>query len=401
MLKPMTNPSSGSAWPAVAHALERTAEIVAQIEHPDTPRFQAEAERYVARFLAAGLTSCVLHNDPDYPIFGRMMDYTMPWGLDHPDCLYLYAPLRGDAVYRVRGPRGGANHFDVQVNAGHFALGSVEATETITSADARALELSPGATLDLQVGGARGDTDAPHWLGTRADAGFLLVRQYFADWASERPADLEIERMDATYPFPPPSPDRVREQLALLETWLVKGATQWVQMSAGFLSLPENSVITHAAGAASQHAGAADQAYCMGNFACGPDEAVIVSFTPPDCHHWVFAMGNRFWEQVEFASRQSSLNGFQASLDEDGVFRGVIAHQDPGVPNWLDPAGDVLGTVAMRFLGAKAAPQPLFERVPIARVRDRLPAATPRISEDARSIALRDRYRSVVARYRR
>jgi len=397
----MTESLPASAWPAIARAIERSAEIVAQIDHPDTPRFQAEAERYVARFLAAGLTSCVLHNDPDHPVFGRMMDYTMPWGLDHPDCLYLYAPLRSDTTYRVRGPRGSANHFDVQVNAGHFALGSVQATVTLASTDARALDLAPGDALDLQIGGERAATEAAHWLETGDEVGFLLVRQYFGDWVNERPADLLIEREGATFPFPPPTPERVSEQLALLETWLVKGAEQWARMSAGFLSLPENSVITHAADAASQHGGAADQAYCMGNFACAPDEAVVVSFTPPACHHWVFAMGNRYWEQVEFASRQSSLNGFQAAIDDDGVFRGVIAHDDPGVPNWLDPAGDVLGTIAMRFLGAKEAPSPTFERVPFSQVRDALPVSTPRVSPAARASALRDRYRAVMARYRR
>ncbi|MCR9094130.1 MAG: hypothetical protein NXI30_07930 [bacterium] len=388
-------------WPEIAGAIERAAEIVAQIDAPDTPRFEAEAERYVARFLAAGLVSCVLHNDPEHPVFGRMMDYTMPWGLDHPDCLYLYAPLAGDGVYRVRGPRGSANHFDVQVNAGHFALGSVAATETVASADARALELGDGDVLDLQIGGRAGETGAAHWLPSREDAGFLLVRQYFGDWEHERPADLFIEREDATWPIPPPTPERVRAQLALLETWLVKGAEQWAQMSAGFLSLPENSVITHAADRAAKNAGAADQSYCMGNFACGADEAVIVSFVPPASHHWVFAMGNRYWEQIEFASRQSSLNHAQAQVDDDGVFRAVIAHSDPGVPNWLDPASDTRGTVAMRFLGADEAPTPAFERVPFAGLREHLPASTPRVTPEARAEALRRRYRAVVTRYRR
>ena len=83
------------------------------------------------------------------------------------------------------------------------------------------------------------------------------------------------------------------------------------------------------------------------------------------------------------------------------MFRGVIAHDDPGVPNWLYPAGDVLGTIAMRFLGAKEAPSPTFERVPFSQVRDTLPVSTPRVSPAARASALRDRYRAVMARYRR
>jgi hypothetical protein len=111
----------------------------------------------------------------------------------------------------------------------------------------------------------------------------------------------------------------VEAQIALLETWPVQGAQQWVQMSQGFLSLPANSVITHASANAARHAGAADQSYCMGNFACEPDEAVIVRFKPPPAHHWVFAMGNRYWEQIEFASRQSSLNHVQARFDDDSA----------------------------------------------------------------------------------
>jgi len=395
---PETDPVT---WSSIARAIEYAQSIVAEIDAPDTPRFRAEATRYVGRFLAAGLTSCVLHNDPDYPVFGRMMDYTMPWGLDHPDCLYLYAPLRGDAVYRVKGPRGSANHFDVQVNAGHFALGSVQATTTLASLDARALGLAPDAPLDLQIGGERGETDAASWLASDTDARFLLVRQYFYDWERERPADLSIERVGADWPIPPPSPERLDEQLALLETWLRSGAEQWARMSAGFLSLPENSVIVHAADAAARHGGAAGQAYCMGNFACDPDEAVVVEFTPPECDHWVFAMGNRYWEQIEFASRQSSLNGFQAKLDTDGVFRAVIAHRDPGVPNWLDPAHDERGTVAMRFLGAKDAPDPTFRRLPLGELSAALPEDTPHIGASERADAMQRRRHAAIARFRR
>jgi len=160
-------------------------------------------------------------------------------------------------------------------------------------------------------------------------------------------------------------------------------------------------VVGHAAEAAAVHAGAAGQAYAMGNFACGPEEAVIVELEPPPCKHWVFAMGNLFWEQIEFASRQSSLNGFQARLDGDGRFRGVIAQRDPGVPNWLDPAGDERGTIAMRFLGADREPACRIERVPLERLRDHLPADTPVVSPQERSALLERRRRAVLRRYRR
>ena len=74
----MNESNDVNPWPTIARAIERTAEIVAQIDAPDTPRFQAEAERYVARFLSAGLTSCVLHNDPEYPVSVSYTHLTLP-----------------------------------------------------------------------------------------------------------------------------------------------------------------------------------------------------------------------------------------------------------------------------------------------------------------------------------
>ena len=38
-------------------------------------------------------------------------------------------------------------------------------------------------------------------------------------------------------------------------------------------------------------------------------------------------------------------------LEADGSVRFVIAHRDPGVPNWLDTAGHDVGTVGVRWVG--------------------------------------------------
>ena len=51
------------------------------------------------------------------------MDLNRRWGLDSPDHLYLFAPFRGDAKYRIEGDPGSANLLDIQVNTSHFALG--------------------------------------------------------------------------------------------------------------------------------------------------------------------------------------------------------------------------------------------------------------------------------------
>ena len=39
------------------------------------------------------------------------------------------------------------------------------------------------------------------------------------------------------------------------------------------------------------------------------------------------------------------------TLEPDGRARFVIAHRDPGMPNWLDTAGHCRGTVGVRWVG--------------------------------------------------
>ena len=56
-------------------------------------------------------------------------------------------------------------------------------------------------------------------------------------------------------------------------------------------------------------------------------------------------LSDPLWNSVDWLNRQSSLNAHQARLDGDGRLRAVIALEDPGVPNWLDPGGFDNGSV--------------------------------------------------------
>jgi hypothetical protein len=54
-----------------------------------------------------------------------------------------------------------------------------------------------------------------------------------------------------------------------------------------------------------------------------------------------------------------SCNGHQAHVDDDGRVRVVIAHADPGVPNWLDTEGHATGSIFWRFFLAEERPGPI------------------------------------------
>ncbi len=388
----------GEAWHRFCEQLRRSSDLVLDERVPGSSQSRAEGFQYLTRFLEAGIRLCVSHADPDYPVFGRMIEYTMTWGLDAPDCLYVYAAIRGDAAYRIEGWRGTANHIDIQVNAGHYAMGDVASWETISSMSGFDLETDPEGNFELVLGG---EPDRhPNRLALREDAGFVLVRQYFNDWDEERPADLLIERVGAEYPIPPARTERVADQLELLETWLARGGALWERMSRSFLGLEPNTLLVHLPENAGEHTGMAGQAYGIGNFHCAPGQAVIVEFTPPACHHWSVSLANYYWQSIDYATRQTSLNGHQALLDADGVFRGVIAHEDPGIANWLDTGGHTEGSIAARFLLAASAPTPRLRVVPHASLDSELPGTTKRIDPATRREILARRRRAVLRRYR-
>ena len=48
--------------------------------------------------------------------------------------------------------------------------------------------------------------------------------------------------------------------------------------------------------------------------------------------------------------RNVSINRRQVRYEKDGSFKIVIAHRDPGIPNWLDAAGLTTGMIFWRFL---------------------------------------------------
>jgi hypothetical protein len=390
-----------AAWRDLADALGRAERRVLGPGVPDSPRDRAEGFRHLLRFLTAGHLLCVEHADPDHPEFVHMVEPAWKWGLDMPDCLYLYAPVRGDAAYRIHGRRGSANHLDVQVNWGHFALGDLSAWGTVSSLSGLDLELDRDGRFELRLGGAR-PPGGGSWLPLAPNAEFVLVRQYFADWDREEPAELAIERGGDTGPAPPPSPEQMRARIERLALWVERGGGLWERMSRGLVEgMAPNSLVVMRPPDEDPRGGLRGQAYGMGNFHCPPDQAVIVSFRPPRCRHWSVSLANWWWESLDFATRQSSLNAAQGRLDGDGLFRGVIAHADPGVPNWLDCAGHERGSLAVRFLLAEAAPEVGLRAVPRAELRRHLPPATPAVGAAARADALARRRRAVARRYGR
>ena len=95
---------------------------------------------------------------------------------------------------------------------------------------------------------------------------------------------------------------------------------------------------------------AVDNAYSMAPYVIADDEALIMRGRFPKCVFANVALWNRFLQSYDYANRRISLNRVQTQTDADGNFEMVLAHSDPGIPNWIDTEGRNSGMVYWRFL---------------------------------------------------
>ena len=346
---------------------------------------RAHGIKYLTRYLTAGSILAVENNDPEYPWFERWADQAWSWGIDNPDGNYEFAAVNDTDTYRIYGRRGTAHQFDVQVHAPHFCEHPNH--RVIANINFEQLEVEDDGSVEIIV------SPEPHggnWLQSRPGTQSLCIRQFFYDWENEVPADLTIERVGATYPPAPEPPERTIEKYELLMRWLEHGAKFMDDMAHWCLDAKPNSSPFLDPGL-SEWGGHRGLSYGMGNFQCQPDEAVILEVVPPDCHYWGFQVASWFWESLDWWRRQTSLNGHQAEVDGDGVFRCVISHRDPGVYNWLDTAGYTWGPLNGRWLLTDAWPEPEMRLVPFDDIDKHVPPSTRRVTPEERSEILRRR----------
>jgi hypothetical protein len=130
-----------------------------------------------------------------------------------------------------------------------------------------------------------------------------------------------------------------------------------------------------------------------------PDEVLVVRVTPPPADYWSVEFGNYWWETMDYRYRLCSTNCHHAVLEDGGELILVVAHEDPGVPNWLDPCGHVEGYITVRWIGAPDYPVPRCEQMPRSSLADYLPANVRIIDVDGRKRQLQARRRGVIKRF--
>jgi len=316
----------------------------------------ADAHRALMHLVAGGIDT-FFEADPMRPRFVRIVTPTRKLSGDNADAIYHDADVSPDHAYLVRGCMDGAVYVSLTVEC-DTRDGSMASRTAGVINDTR-FDVDANGRLAIRLGGPPAERN---WLPLEPHATRITTRHYYENRTPaaadpERNAALSIELLDPQTP-PPPTPDdaSITRAIGRVDRFLRSRTLEQLPMvqreQPAFVSIVPNQfpkpVRPENFGLA-----AFDATYSMAPWFIGPDDALVMTGRWPTCRCANVSLWNRFLQTLDYANRPVSRNRAQTTLRPDGSFEIVLAHRDPGHPNWLDTEGRAFGLVFWRFFLAE------------------------------------------------
>jgi len=354
-----------------------------------------EALRHLLRNISFGHAA---HVEGDYgnPTLTKMGGTNrIQFQLQSTDCNYHSAILHGDYSYRLRGYRGTCAVFQMSTYSSHSCdfAGGWKMVANANNIDTP--QFAAGREIDVVLSRNRPDDlgDAV-WLELPEGRCELHIRQYYADWFTEQPAQLALTCENQI--FPPPlldqqsSEERFRRLVDLLR---VHADFAEAGIKAHLASPPDHIARFVVPGAF------AGTDYFSGAFRVRPDEAVLIEIDAPDCEYWNVELAQLQWEPGDYWARLVSYNLAQVHYEAGGKVRFIASWNDPGLPNWFDCSGRTLHLIGFRFFECRSGQaEPRVRTVPFAELDRHISPDLPRISRAERQAQMEARLLSVYRR---
>ena len=373
-----TTPSAKAATSedSAARAFGELAAVLGEIEANyigpnrgmNSPEDRAAGRYLVANALQHGF-QCWFDVDPKRPLFHRWLSTTKKLLGDNPDAVYYGAVVDPAGSYRIRGNVHAACYtsFSVESGAqdGHLSKG------VISTLNDTEFDIAADGSYELI---ASPDPQPRNWLRLEPGAGSITTRHYW-EWQRSVAADptfhvpLWIEPIEAPGPAAPMNDAAIAAGVERV-IHFVRGLTldfpelppevmpAWVSSETNRFDNSEYSESNTEIGYAAK-----DNAYLQTRYELDPDQALIMRGRFPRCRFANVVLWNHRLQTPPYRYRRVSLNRNQTHYEKDGSFEIVVAHRDPGVPNWIDPAGLRTGMIVWRFLLPEENPPPIETEV--------------------------------------
>ena len=342
---------TGQTWEDFCENLKTAGAALLYPGAPRDPFQQAEGIRYLSRLTRAALEAYVEYHDPAFPRLRRMVHETVKMGADNPDNHYMNAQISGAYEYRITGHRKTVHYLGFFTQNGNYGTtGGLAPCGVLEHQD---MHIEPDGSFEIILSKT---PKGKNWLKIEDETTLLMVRQTFLKRDREMPAEMEIENLDGRTAPDPVTPKAIDEGLKTAGLFVAGAPMLFAKWAKGFqkhtnqlpLFDPE---VSNAAG------GDASIIYYHSHWKLGPDEALVIEAMPPECDSWNFQLNNYWMESLDYRYYNICISKGNARYEPDGSIRLVVAHQDPGMPNWIETCGHLEGTMCWRWY-RPAVPNP-------------------------------------------
>src|SRR5262249_34023624 len=312
----------------------------------------AGAHRALMHMLEGGLIT-FFETDPTRPRFQRIVSATRKITGDNADAIYYDAPVSPEYRYRVRGRMDGAVYVSFTVEC-DTANGDM-ASRTGGVLNDNEFDVDAEGRFELRFGG---QPSPRNWLALEPGATRITTRHYYENERSAaadptRNPALEIA-VEGPTPVPPAPGDAsvargIRRVATFVKSRTLNHPPMGQRQQPPFVSTTPNQFpkpVTRGACGLPR----SDPPYSRAPCVSGPDDALVMTGRWPKCRFATVSLWNRHMQTYDFANRAVSRNRVQTKLERDGSFRMILAHRDPGRPNWIDTEGRPFGLVFWRFM---------------------------------------------------
>ena len=319
-----------------------------------TEQEAVEGMRWLLRAVAMSVEVAADAN-PRRPHFQRMDTLVRKVGGDNPDAEYEFAAIDGQYDYKITGNIGSVRYLGFTFNAGQ---GTTPRRQFAYLSD-QTLELDQDGNFTLILSQEPTDTSG-QWIQIPDDASGILVRQYIANRKKEELATLNIDILGSPIQFSPVTDQEIADAIIgtsyaflSLTTLHHRVLPELMEKTNVFIEATSDSL----GGAISGN----DNLYMIGSYQLADDEALIMLVQPPKTRYWNIALESRWHETADYLHRPTSMTLDEVNYNEDGSVEFILAHKDPGHPNWLDTSGHNFGFITLRWLDAMDEDVPMPE----------------------------------------
>lgn len=317
-----------------------------------------EAYKWMFTILRVGMDAFVW-GDAANPRFVDIVGPYEKWGGDNADAFYQYVPIDPARTYRVRGRTGDAVYCSLTVYGGPDDGRYSE--RIVGSVNNRELDVAPDGTFAFTL--SPEPFDGPG-ITLEPDAVCAITRDYLEhpeDPSANRRVEWAIDVVGRPETVRPTDADLARRFRAVT-TWVRE---QWNLVPIA-LGEPNRVDAPYPVPAQTFGWAAGDAAYAMGSFDLGEDDALVIDGRSPECAFWNLCLWNQLLHTFNYDYERVTINGAQIAPNDDGSWTIVVAHRDPGHPNWVSTQGHRQGLLWFRwFLPASTPDQPAVRVVPV------------------------------------